>query len=172
MASSGHRSHDGYTPSPPSSDPHDPFGSQQNQHRFYDDGSEDPYTQRETYASDSSMHNYQDGERFYDQPNYDPYSALSNWSLLSLDDNSLTLMQPLIQKTITTVNATNPRPSRLRLPAWESPSRQHQQCLISVQALGMPIPPGRPNAKSRYPRKKLRISFWISLRSLVSRKTR
>ena len=67
MASSGHRSHDGYTSSPPSSDPHDPFGSQQNHQRYYDDGSEDPYAQRDT--SDNSVHNYQDG--------YDPYSALS-----------------------------------------------------------------------------------------------
>ena len=76
MASSGHRSHEGYTSSPPSSDPHDPFGSQQNHQRYYDDGSEDPYTQRETYASDNSGHNYPDGERSYDQHGYDPYSAL------------------------------------------------------------------------------------------------
>jgi len=66
MASSGHRSHEGYTSS---SDPHDPFGSQQNHQRFYDDGSEDPYTHRDT--SDNSVHNYQDGERYYDQNGYD-----------------------------------------------------------------------------------------------------
>ena len=77
MASSGHRSHEGYTSSPPSSDPHDPFGSQQNHQRYYDDGSEEPYTHRDTYASDNSVHNYQDGERYYDQNGYDPYSALS-----------------------------------------------------------------------------------------------
>jgi len=77
MASSGHRSHEGYTSSPPSSDPHDPFGSQQNHQRYFDDGSEDPYTHRDTYASGDSVHNYQDGERYYDQNGYDPYSALS-----------------------------------------------------------------------------------------------
>lgn len=77
MASSGHRSHDGNNSSPPSSDPHDPFGSQQNHRGYYDDSSEDPYTQRETYASDNSVHNYQDGEPYYDPHNYDPYSALS-----------------------------------------------------------------------------------------------
>jgi hypothetical protein len=66
MASSGHRSHDDYTPSPPSSDPHDPFGSQQNHQRFYDDSSEDPYAHRDTYASDNGGHDYQDGERDYD----------------------------------------------------------------------------------------------------------
>ena len=76
MASSGHRSHDGYTSSPPSSDPHDPFGSQQNHPRYYDDGSEDPYAHRDTYASDNSVHGYQDGERYYDQSGYDPYSTL------------------------------------------------------------------------------------------------
>lgn len=63
MASSGHRSHDDYASS---SDPHDPFGSQQNHQRFYDDSSEDPYGQRETYASDNSGHDYQYGERDYD----------------------------------------------------------------------------------------------------------
>ena len=73
MASSGHRSHEGYTSS---SDPHDPFGSQQNHQRYYDDGSEDPYTHRDT--SDNSVHNYQDGERYYDQ-NYD--AAYSTFSL-------------------------------------------------------------------------------------------
>lgn len=77
MASSGHRSHEGYTPSPPSSDPHDPFGSQQNHRGYYDDGSEDPYTHRDTYASDNSVHNYQDGERSYDQHGYDTYSTFS-----------------------------------------------------------------------------------------------
>ena len=77
MASSGHRSHDGYTSSPPSSDPHDPFGSQQNHQRYYDDGSEDPYAHRDTYASDNSGHDYQDGERYYDQHGYDYYSVFS-----------------------------------------------------------------------------------------------
>jgi len=72
MASSGHRSHEGYTSSPPSSDPHDPFGSQQNHRGYYDDGSEDPYAHRDTYTSDNSVHNYQDGEQ-----GYDAYSALS-----------------------------------------------------------------------------------------------
>ena len=77
MASSGHRSHEGYTSSPPSSDPHDPFGSQHNHQRYYDDGSEEPYTQRDTYPSDNSVHNYQDGERYYDQNGYDAYSTFS-----------------------------------------------------------------------------------------------
>ena len=71
MASSGHRSHEGYASSPPSSDPHDPFGSQQNHRGYYDDGSEDPYTHRDTYASDNSVHNYQDVERYYGQDGYE-----------------------------------------------------------------------------------------------------
>ena len=47
-ASSGHHNHDGYTSSPPHSDPHDPFGSQQNHQRYYYDGSEDPYIHCDT----------------------------------------------------------------------------------------------------------------------------
>jgi 1,3-beta-glucan synthase len=90
MASSGHRSHEGYTSSPPSSDPHDPFGSQQNHQRYYDDGSEDPYTHRETYASDNSVHNYQDGERYYDQNGYDPYSALSVGAICYPEESQFT----------------------------------------------------------------------------------
>ena len=75
MASTGQRRHEGYTSSPPSTDLHDPFGSQQNHRGYYDDGSEDPYAHRDTYASDNSVHNYQDGERYYDQHGYDPYST-------------------------------------------------------------------------------------------------
>lgn len=115
MASSGHRSHEGYTSSPPSSDPHDPFGSQQNHQRYYDDGSEDPYTHRDTYASDNSVHNYQDGERYYDQNGFDPYSALSLGGIPS--SHSLNLTQTLIRKTMATVNAMNPRLNRLPLLA-------------------------------------------------------
>lgn len=131
MASSGHRSHEGYTSSPPSSDPHDPFGSQQNHQRYYDDGSEEPYAHRDTYASDSnSVHNYQDGERYYDQQGYDAYSTLFIGAIRHMSASQFTPFNPIqtpILRTTSTANALNPRLNRSPPPAWESPSPQRQQ---------------------------------------------
>ena len=79
-------------------------------------------------------------------------------------------MQTLILKTMPMANAMNLHLSHSQLLEWEYLSRQRQQYLILVVALGMRIPPGRLNVTSRYPRRKSRTSSLISPKSLASRK--
>lgn len=70
MAGRGPRSQEGmYTsPSPPSSDPHDPFSNAQmpEPHRYYDqeDDHIDQYGRRDTYGSEGSN---LDEDRYYEQ---------------------------------------------------------------------------------------------------------
>ncbi|KAI0356840.1 1,3-beta-glucan synthase [Trametes cingulata] len=72
MAGRGPRSQEGMyiAPSPPSSDPHDPFNNVQmpEPHRYYDpdDDHIDQYGRRDTYGSDGS-----NDERYYEQGAYD-----------------------------------------------------------------------------------------------------
>ncbi|THH32853.1 hypothetical protein EUX98_g1321 [Antrodiella citrinella] len=72
------RSQEGIYPSssPSSSDPHDPFSNSQGEHVYYDNESDhNDYRARDTYASDSSNHGYNDDGYYDNGGGYDPYGA-------------------------------------------------------------------------------------------------
>jgi 1,3-beta-glucan synthase len=79
-------SQEGYPSSPPSVDAQhlDPFshGPSSQQHRYYDNESED-YNRRDTYASDGSVGHLNE-QSYYDQnASYDPYRTNSKFPAFS-----------------------------------------------------------------------------------------
>ena len=168
MASPKHHSRNGQTSSPPSSDPHDSFDSQQNHQRYYDGSSEDSYTHRDTCASDNGIHGHQDEEcRYRDKSGYDPYRYIFPGPFAA---QRYPMQRSL---NVTHTDSDNYAYGQRNEPSHESLSATPR---MGISASSTPIiidfgsgagdsthiPHGPPNARFHYPRKKSRRSSPVS----------
>lgn len=133
------RSQEGYpSSSPSSSDPHDPFSNSQGEHVYYDNESdhvEYRRRDRDTYASDSSNHGYNDDGYYDNNGGYDPYGGEPIPSQRPAS-HELTSSQldSLIQtrKSTSTVTSMLLRRNRSGPRAWASQNRQHPRFSTEV----------------------------------------